>query len=41
MAPTEKAYNKGLMKEIKEKQRKMKEEQLNNPDPADSINDRA
>ena len=36
MDPTEKGFNKGLMREIKQKQRNMKEQN----DKAESINDR-
>lgn len=39
MGPTEKAYNKGLMREIKEKQRKLKEQAVSVKD-GESINDR-
>ena len=38
MDPTEKGFNKGLMREIKEKQRKMKEQ--TDKIEQDSINDR-
>ena len=38
MGPTEKAYNKGLMREIKQKQRELKEKQ--EQQEGESINDR-